>query len=192
MAKQTSSQGTFRKFMIALVIILFIALAGSLTMYYLRYFGPNVTGKEEYLYIHTGENFDSVYKDIRDKGIVSDSTTFIWAAHNMKYVDRVKPGKYHLHNGMSNRRLINMLASGTQEPVTLSFHNLRLKEQFAGFVSKKLEPDSTWMDIRLGENYKQLDFTQQDLLSDKHIYLLELINSRNESWYLKFEYRKGE
>lgn len=43
---------------------------------------------------------------------------------------------------MSNRRFINMLASGSQEPVNLSFHNLRLKEEFAGFVSKRIEPDS--------------------------------------------------
>lgn len=164
--------------MIALVILLFIALAGSLIMYYLRYFGPNVTGKEEYLYIHTGENFDSVYKTIREKNIVTDTTTFSWAAHNMKYIDRVKPGKYHLHKGMSNRRLINMLASGSQEPVTLSFHNLRLKQQFAGFVSKKIEPDSAAI-IHLLDS---ADFVKQYGFTTDDVYTVFIPNSYQVYW----------
>lgn len=143
MAKKASPGGMLRKFIIALVILGFIGLGGTLIFYYLRYFGPNVTGKQEYLYIHTGENFDSVYKTIRDEGLVKDTTTFSWAAHNMKYINRVKPGKYRLHQGMSNRKLINMLASGAQEPVEVAFHVFRTKEQFAAFISKKLETDST-------------------------------------------------
>jgi UPF0755 protein len=178
MTKQTSSQGTFRKFMIALVILLFIALVGSLILYYLRYFGPNVTGKQEYLYIHTGDNFDSVYKTIREKDIVTDTTTFAWAAHNMKYVDRVKPGKYHLHKGMSNRRLINMLASGTQEPVTLSFHNLRLKEQFAGFAARKIEPDSASI-IHLLDS---ADFVKQYGFTTDDVYTVFIPNSYQIYW----------
>jgi UPF0755 protein len=35
-----------------------------------------------------------------------------------------------------------MLASGAQEAVTVSFHNLRQKTDFAGFISKKIEADS--------------------------------------------------
>jgi UPF0755 protein len=140
--KNTSSGGMLKKFIITLVILVVVGLGGTLLFYYLRYFGPNVTGNKDYLYIHTGENFDSVYKTIRDEGIVKDTTTFAWAAHNMKYVNRVKPGKYRLHEGMSNRKFIRMLELGEQEPVTLSFHVFRTKEQFAAFVDDKLETDS--------------------------------------------------
>ena len=143
MAKQVSSGSSLKKFIIALVIIVVLALGGTLLFYYLKYFGPNVTDSEEYLYIRTGEDFNSIYKTIRDKEIVKDSTNFLWAAQNMKYPGRVKPGRYRLSAGMSNRKLINMLASGAQEPVTFAFHNFRLKEQFAVFASKQLEPDST-------------------------------------------------
>ncbi|NNU34342.1 endolytic transglycosylase MltG [Mucilaginibacter sp. S1162] len=143
MAKQkTSAGGTFKKFIVALIIIVVLALGGTLLFYYLRYFGPNVTGNEEYLYIHTGENFNDVYKTIRDKNIVKDTATFSWAARNMKYVGHVKPGKYRLHEGMSNRKFIRMLQLGEQEQVQLSFHVFRTKEQFAGFVGKKFEADS--------------------------------------------------
>ncbi len=140
--KQAPKSGSIRKFIIALVLIIIIALAGTAYFYYLRYYGPNVTDKQEYLYIHTGATFEDVYKTIREEGIVRDSTTFMWAAHNKKYINRVKPGRYHLKDGMSNRDLINMLISGRQEAVKLPIRNFRLKENFAGFVGKKMEADS--------------------------------------------------
>ncbi len=164
--------------MIALVILLFIALAGTLTFYYLRLFGPNVSGKEEYLYIHTGENYEQLYQDIRDHGIVNDTTTFNWAAHNMKYANHVKPGKYRLHEGMSNRKFIRMLELGEQEPVTLAFHNLRLKEQFAGLIAKKLEPDSATI-IHLLDS---ADYVKQYGFTPENVYTMFLPNSYQILW----------
>jgi UPF0755 protein len=139
-AKKTS--GTFKKFIIALVVITVLALAGTGVFYYLRLFGPNVTGNKQYLYIHTGATYADVYDSVKTEGMVNDTTTFNWAAHNMKYVNRIKPGRYRLKEGMSNRAFIRMLQLGEQEPVTLNFHNFRLKEQFAAFAGKRLEPDS--------------------------------------------------
>jgi UPF0755 protein len=176
--KKTSSGHTFKKFIITLVVLIFIALGGTFVFYYLRLFGPNVTSKHEYLYIHTGEDYAQVYDSIRKKGIVADTTTFNWAAHNMKYVNRVKPGKYRLHEGMSNRKLIRMLELGEQESVILSFHNLRLKEQFAGFISKRLEPDSAAI-IGLLDSaayLKQYGFTPDN------VYVLFLPNSYQILW----------
>lgn len=142
MSTEKSSSGTFKKFIIALVVIIVLALAGTGIFYYLHFFGANVTDKQQYLYIRTGATYKDVYDSIQANGIVKDTTTFNWAAHNMKYVNRVKPGRYKLDAGMSNRALINRLASGTQEPVTINFHNFRLKEQFAAFMGKRLESDS--------------------------------------------------
>jgi UPF0755 protein len=176
-AKKTSS-GTFKKFIIALIVIIVIALGCTCLFYYLRYYGPNVTDKEEYLYIHTGATFDDVYKTICDEGIVKDTTTFHWAAINMNYTGRVKAGRYRLHAGMSNRKLINMLASGTQQPVTLAFHNLRLKEQFAGFVAKKIEPDS----IAILNLLDSAGFVQQYGFTTDNVYTMFLPNTYELYW----------
>jgi UPF0755 protein len=178
MDEKKPSSGIVKKFIIAFVLIVVIALALTGVFYYLRYFGPNVTDKQEYLYIHTGATYDDVYKTIRDEHIVKDTTTFNWAAENMKYVSRVKPGRYHLKSGMSNRKLINMLASGAQEPITLSFHNLRLKEEFAGFVSKKIEPDSTSI-IRLLDSSK---FVEQYGFTTDNVYAVFLPNTYQLYW----------
>ena len=165
--KASSKSGMFKKFIIALVVLIVLGLGITCVIYYLNYFGPNVTDKHEYLYIHTGADYDDVYKTIRDSDMVKDSTTFNWAAENMKYKSRVKAGRYRLKPGMSNRALINMLASGTQEPVTLSFHTMRLKEQFAVYVSKKIEPDSTAI-LNLLDSaafVKQYGFTTDDVFT---------------------------
>jgi len=143
MAKQqVSSSGIFKKFIIVLVVLIILGLGGTAVFYYLRYFGPQVTGKQEYLYIKTGSTFNDVYKTIRDENMVRDTATFSWAARQMKYTGHVKPGRYRLQEGISNRKFIRMLQLGEQEPVDLSFHVFRTKEQFASFVSKKLEADS--------------------------------------------------
>ncbi len=179
MDQTKTSSGTFKKkFIIALVIIIIISLGLTGVFYYLRYFGPNVTDKQEYLYIHTGATYQDVYKTIKDEQIVKDTTTFNWAAQNMKYKSRVKPGRYHLKSGMSNRRLINMLASGTQEPVTLSFHNLRLKGEFAGFVSKKIEPDSAAI-IGLLDSSK---FVEQYGFTTDDVYTMFIPNTYQLYW----------
>ena len=176
--KKATSSGTLRKFIVVLVIIFVVLLAFTGINYYFKYFGPNVTGKQEYLYIHTSSEFDDVYKTIRDQGIVKDTATFLSAAQNMNYINRVKPGRYRLHEGMTNRRLINMLASGTQEPVTVSFHNLRLKEQFAGFISKKIEPDSTAI-IRLLDS---TEFVGKYGFTTDNVYCMFLPNSYQLYW----------
>lgn len=142
MAKQASSGGTFKKFIIALIVIIVLTLGGTAIFYYLRYFGPQVTANQRYLYIKTGSTFDDVYKTIRDENIVRNTATFSWAARQMKYTGHVKAGRYRLTEGMSNRKFIRMLQLGEQAPVELSFHVFRTKEQFASFVGKKLEVDS--------------------------------------------------
>jgi len=162
-AEKTAKTGS-RKFLLITILILVI-IAGIGGYYYMRYFRPNVTGKEEYLYIHSNATYADMYKTIQDKGIVQDTASFNASAQSMHYTSRVKPGKYRLREGMTNRKLINMLASGAQEPVELSFHNLRLKEEFAGFVAKKIEPDSVSI-LRLldsTEYLKQYGFTTDDV-----------------------------
>jgi hypothetical protein len=44
--------------------------------------------------------------------------------------------------------------------------------------------------VQFGQNYMQLDLRNSAGMINKHMYLLELRNAKNERWYLKFEYRK--
>lgn len=178
MTEKKAKSGLLKKFIIALVLVIIVMLGFTGVNYYLKYFGPNVTDKQEYLYIPTGAKYEEVFKTIREQDMVKDTISFNWAATNMNYKTRVKPGKYHLREGMSNRKLINMLASGTQEPVKLEFHGLRVKEQFAGFVSKKIEPDSVSI-IRLLDS---ASYVAQYGFTTDNVYTVFMPNSYQLYW----------
>ena len=60
----------------------------------------------------------------------------------MNLATTVKPGRYRLKKGMTNRTLINMIKAGNQDPVKLKFHNIRKKENFAAYLASNLEADS--------------------------------------------------
>ncbi|MEJ7658193.1 MAG: hypothetical protein WKG07_00495 [Hymenobacter sp.] len=50
----------------------------------------------------------------------------------------VKPGRYQLVNNATNRQVINLLKSGRQTPLRLTFANVRLRRELA---AKLCEPD---------------------------------------------------
>lgn len=129
---------------VILAILLAILVVGGYygLQFYKVYFAPNTTGKEKYLYVRTGHNIDDLFQEIRRKDILTDIGTFSQAAAKMDLKSALKPGRYKIAKGMTNRGLINMLKAGNQEPVKLKFQNIRKKENFAGYLAKNLESDS--------------------------------------------------
>lgn len=55
---------------------------------------------------------------------------------------------------------------------------------------RQLSADPSMQQVHFGQNLIELDLRGNSFLLNKHIYLLQLINSRKEKWYLKFEYKK--
>ncbi|MFN8406728.1 MAG: endolytic transglycosylase MltG [Sphingobacteriaceae bacterium] len=160
---------------LSLLLLIFLMLVNN---YYRKYFGSNVTDKQKYLYIHTGATYMDVAKTIEQAGIVYDTSSFLQIAQKMDYPEKVKPGKYRLKRGMSNRQLINMLKAGNQEPVKLAFQNIRLKENFVGMVAKKIESDSLSM-IRLLDSST---FVAKYGFNKDNIYVMFIPNSYELYW----------
>lgn len=172
-----------KKFLIAFALIVVVILGITMFNYYLRYMGKSVTDNEKYLYIKTGSSFDDVYATIREKEIVRDSIVFLWVAQNMDYPLAVKPGKYRLEDGMSNRALINMLKAGNQEEVSMRFRGLRLKQNFAAYVSKQIEPDSTTL-INLLDSAQ---FVSKYGFNKENVYAMFIPNTYNMYWNISAE-----
>lgn len=173
----------FSKFLIAFALIVVVILGITAFNYYLRYMGKSVTDNEKYLYIRTGSSFDDVYATIREKEIVKDSIVFLWVAQNMDYPLAVKPGKYRLEEGMSNRVLINMLKAGNQEEVSMRFRGLRLKENFAAYVSTQIEPDSATL-INLLDSTQ---FISKYGFNKDNVYTMFIPNTYNMYWNISAE-----
>ena len=133
-----------KKFILALVIIVFVL--GAIGAYFAMkiIYLPNVQVSEGpvYIKIPTGADFEEVKDTLYTKGIIQNKKYFELLADYKEYPQNVKPGRYKISDGMSNNELINLLRAGLQEPLNVTFHNARTKEDVAGTVSKKIEADS--------------------------------------------------
>jgi UPF0755 protein len=144
--KSSKSKGKWKRIFFAFGIV--ILLAGSLTIwsYYQKVFSPNVhleKSQVKFVYIPTGSDFTDVMRILERGGMLKNSASFSWVAEQMNYVNKVKPGKYEVKKGMSNRELIRLLRSGKQTPVKLTFSNIRTAAELAGVVGSKIEADSS-------------------------------------------------
>jgi UPF0755 protein len=179
MAKKKSNKlSLIGKAFILLGVILIIALGITFWNYYLQYYGQNVTGKQKYLYIRTGSNFKDLMDTIKTNDILKDTTTFKLSAENMDYIQNIKPGRYRLKKGMNNHHLINMLKSGNQEPLTLRFQNIRMKETFAGFIAKQIEADS----LSIISILDSAEFISKYGFDKENVYAMFIPNSYSLYW----------
>jgi UPF0755 protein len=132
------------KIFLTLTIIL-LGGASAFYWFYKDVYFPNVdlgNEKSVVVFILTGSTYDDVKKILADKQILKNEKSFDWVAEQKKYKNNIKPGRYRVTKNMSNNELINMLRSGNQEAVTLTFNNIRTKQQLSGRVARKLEVDS--------------------------------------------------
>ncbi|MCF8335524.1 MAG: endolytic transglycosylase MltG [Bacteroidales bacterium] len=145
-----------------------ILIVGAVMAYglYSKIYGPNIHLKEKetaHIYIPTGSTEKDVLRILDTSNVIQDMSDFKWLAEKKNYQNHIHPGRYQIKNGMSNNALINLLRSGQQDPVELTFNNIRRKRALAGVVSKQIEADSSDI-IRLlndGEYLQQYDVTPQ-------------------------------
>lgn len=113
---------------------------------YLRAYQPNIVlpenGSEKYIYIPTGADFHQVIQILSESGLLINANSFEWLAATKKYTTNIKPGRYRINRNLNNNELINLLRSGKQTPIQVTFNNLRNKEQFAGKIADQIEADS--------------------------------------------------
>ena len=125
-------------------LYLLVIIAGILLFAGVKVFGPNTgTFKQgEYLYIHTGSNYEKLKAVLQDGGFISDMTSFDFLAQRAQLPAHIHPGKYKIRDGMSNFNIIRLLRSGRQTPVKLVINKLRTKNDFISLLSTNLEVDS--------------------------------------------------
>jgi len=135
----------FNKFILSLVVILFLSSAITASFFYSRIYQSNVSldyQKEVFIYIPTGASFEDVLQQLTEKGIIISSSSFRWISEKKRYIKNIKSGRYLIQDGMNNNELVNLLRSGRQTPVNVVFNNIRTKEEFAGKISNQIELDS--------------------------------------------------
>jgi UPF0755 protein len=89
---------------------------------------PNIlVGQEDrVLIIPNDATFKAVQDQLHEGNYVRDLISFSFLAKLMNYDELVKPGRYVLRANMNNLTAIRFLRSGKQEPVNITFNNVRL------------------------------------------------------------------
>lgn len=128
-----------KKTLLLILTIVGITGIGIGVYFYSAIFKAN-TNKEGYLYIKTGSSFEQVLDSLRP--FLSNKNSFEWIANKKNYPNVIKPGRYKIRQGMNNNELVNLLRSGQQEPVTVSFNNQDKLTDLAGRIATQIEADS--------------------------------------------------
>ena len=133
---------------LAVGLIIGSMLVSSFSFYFWQVvYTPNILiDKEDLVFnIPAGANFKYVQNSLYDLGIVNDLVSFSFLSKLKRYDKSIKPGSYLLQADMSNRDAINMLRSGDQVPIKLTYSNARSLEVLAAKIASYLEFDSATM-----------------------------------------------
>lgn len=130
-------KGLRRLFLFLLFSILFITFV---FYFYQICYTPNIlVGKEpRELIIPDSASFKTVQQILHEGGYVQDLVSFSFLARLMKYDRQVKPGRYILNSNMNNLQTIRYLRLGKQEPVMITFNNVRLIPELAKKITRNI------------------------------------------------------
>lgn len=157
-------------------ILGFILLIGGILgyNYYQKIFGEAIT-KDHILFIKSSNSLVDVKEKISKYS--SNTNTFLWVAAKKSF-SKPKTGRYLLKKGMSNNDLVNMLRSGNQTPLKISFNNQDTLEKFASRISEQLALDS----IVIIESFTEKKFLIKNKLSKKSVLQICIPNSYEFYW----------
>lgn len=137
-----------KKKIIAIFLVVFTMMLTSFAFYtYQIIYTPNVLveGQPTMLAIPHGTTFKELQNDLAKSRIVNDLVSFSFLAKLKDLDTNLKPGMYSIEADMTNIELINLLRSGAQTPVRLTFSHARLLSQMPAILTQNLEIDSTDM-----------------------------------------------
>jgi len=135
-----------KRFALVIVIIALFVAAGGAYLFWGAVYKNNTNlpvNKTAFLYIKTGSDYQAMLHNLKTKSLLINHETFNWLALRKNLPNHIYPGRYEIKAGMNNDELIDMLRSGAQKPLNVTFNNLRTVKQLAGVIATQIEADST-------------------------------------------------
>ena len=136
---------------------------------YRLFFGISIrpNGERSVIYIPEGATYSQAMDSVKSVLEIRNHKVFEWVAKKKNYPARVKSGRYVIDKGLSYNTLINILRSGRQTSVKITYNNIRTLNDLAGKIGGQIEADSAQIIYFLSdpENYKKDGFTREDVIS---------------------------
>jgi UPF0755 protein len=145
-----------------------VVIAFVIVLTYRNLFSINikVEGKK-IIYIPTGSSYEQVLDTLYSNLNIENRKALDWVAQKKKYPVLVKPGRYVVDSDLSYIELINLLRSGRQKPVKVTFNNVRTLNQLAGKIGNQIETDSSLLISFFSDdsNYKSDGFIKENIIA---------------------------
>ncbi|MDH5609554.1 MAG: endolytic transglycosylase MltG [Cyclobacteriaceae bacterium] len=122
-------------------MIVFTVMLSSFAFYgWQIIYAPNIlVDKNDQLFaIPKNTTFKELQNSLYDQNIVNDLVSFSFLAKLKKYDRLIKPGMYMLRKDMSNMEVINLLRSGSQTPITLTYTSARKLEELPAKIARSM------------------------------------------------------
>ncbi|MDL2228175.1 endolytic transglycosylase MltG [Bacteroidales bacterium OttesenSCG-928-K03] len=164
---------------ILIVLITLILLGYHVVNQY--FYSPNVDlrGKTEYsLYISDSTDFDEILAILISDTVLVNPKKFVKHSERENYINNIKPGRYLVKDGMTDRELIHILKLGEQTPVRVVFNSTRNIYSLASKVSTQIEADSA----SIVDTYFDPDFLATINMSPDNAYLMIIPNTYEFYW----------
>ena len=169
-----------KKLLGILIFLGLIAAAVGGYLYYQVVHKANVQlEKSTYFYVQTGSDLDDVQSGLLETGMIQDSWSFKWVSEQKNLANHIHPGRYLLEDGLTNNELVNLLRSGSQKPLQVTFNNIRTKEQLCEKLDSTLEMSIDSMSYFLhNEKFLNKNFG----ISSERILTMFLPNTYEFNW----------
>lgn len=154
-----------------LLALFYIILAAGFTVTVLLWvilLRENVKADAEVrIYVPTGSSYEDLRDTLRSAGVLRSERNFIITSRLKSFGRAVKPGSFIIEPGMSNNNIVNMLRSGQQAPVNVTFNNIRTLGELAGKIGGQIEADSATLSAFLADenNYCADGFDRRTVIS---------------------------
>ena len=141
-----------------------LLIIGGIALFFLyqRIYSDNIKQGGELL-IYSNDSMEDLEEKIAP--FLKNYDAFTWVA-KQKSFSSPKAGRYVIKEDMSNNQLVNMLRSGNETPLQISFNNQDTLEKLAGRLAEQLETDSTSLvtSFRAEEFLEKNNFTKKSVL----------------------------
>jgi len=157
-----------KKFLYSVLTFLLVTVSIVYLLYKTLY-GTAVISETEntVIYIPTGSDYKSLLDTLNSNLKIKNSKVLEWVAKKKNYSSLIKPGRYVIESDISYIGLVNLLRSGRQTPVKVTFNNVRNLSQVAGKIGKLIEADSVQIITYLTDesNYRQDGFKKETIIA---------------------------
>ena len=148
-----------KKRILYLLSVIALLVISGVVLFYNSIFGISIHAEKpaKILIIPTGASYEQVLDSILSINLVKNIKFFDRVAKKKNYPALVKPGRYVIDKDFSYNSLINMLRSGHQTPVRITFQNIRTLNQLAGKIGNQIEADSIQIMSFLSDESNYID-----------------------------------